>query len=87
MGKIVNYLASENPNLRRFVTREAQKKMLRLHKGRKTGDGKQETENTDGKQEARSAESIFDIFNGSIGIRLHQGGVPGGRLGTIERAV
>ena len=34
---------------------------MRLHKGRKTGDGKQETENTDGKQEARSAESQFEI--------------------------
>ena len=71
---------SENPNLKRFVTREAQisfeiaqraehrrrntgygthrrknrrheaqNKKLRLHKGRNTGDGKQETENTDGK--------------------------------------
>ena len=35
--------------------------MLSLHKGRKTADGKQETENPDGKPEARSAEEHVDV--------------------------
>ncbi len=66
----------------RYATREAQNQILRLHKGLETGDGKQATENTDGKHEARSAEENFEIYRD----QGNQEGLPGGRLVTIERA-